>query len=409
MQAERAAQLSRVIYCRPQTVARQGARSAFTLLEIVIVVSLLGLLAVLAWPTLSRQITGSELPESVSRLRSTLYMARSDAVLEHRRVRVRFPADQQQPLIEWEPDPILYPGMYEPLPKPWALEPVMLGDVQIHEVTIGRPVWTRPMLTTDDAEEIAKEEEKRIADDEEEKRQREEFLRGAKMSDSEEEDDQRSTIVFEADGSTDWTVLIIARVLPEEELEETTEQAWLVLDGRTGLAYVREKVTEDQLADPEFYVDRQKLEPPDTADLDNLSFTIGDELAGADGLSAELSAAPEETDGGLTEAGGTFMSADSSQSEAGDMAPDDEGGGPGPRPGNRGNRGGGPREGNRPAGARPGGGGPQGGGVPGNRPQGGGRRGSSGAGAHNPSPDMDDSDLTPEEKARMREWMDSNR
>ncbi|MBN2560746.1 MAG: hypothetical protein JXQ75_07445, partial [Phycisphaerae bacterium] len=57
----------------------------------------------------------------------------------------------------------------------------------------------------------------------------------------------------------------------------------VVLDGRTGLVHVREKVTEDELSDPEFYVEREKLELPDDVDVDELTFQVGDSVPVDDG------------------------------------------------------------------------------------------------------------------------------
>lgn len=198
--------------------------------------------------------------------------------MEHRRFRMRFVPGEQQPLIEWEPDPIQYPGVFEAAKCAWAKEPVLLADVQVHRVTFGRPEWTRPVSTTSqDEQELAKEEKKRLEQSDEEKIQEQKFLRGALMNgEGEKEDDEyRPMVVFGPDGSTEWATFIVARLDPEEELDEEMEQVWVVLDGRTGLATIREPVTEEQLADPEFYIAREKLELPDDLDVDDLTFQIG--------------------------------------------------------------------------------------------------------------------------------------
>jgi type II secretory pathway pseudopilin PulG len=256
---------------------------AFTLIEILIVLSLLVLLASIAWPAMESQIKASEMPESAGRIRSMLFMARSEAMMEHRRFRIRFLPEHQQPLIEWEPDPITHAGVFELVPAGWAQEPMLLADVQVHQVRLGRPVWTMALSSVaDDPEEEGEESE--LVEDEDEKREREEFLRSVPLGDGDSEEDEidedRPTIIFGVDGSTDWAVLILARVDPEEELEEEEPQIWVVLDARTGLSYLREKITEEQLADPEFYVEREKLELPDRLDVDDLTFEFGDALGG---------------------------------------------------------------------------------------------------------------------------------
>jgi len=256
---------------------------AFTLIEIMIVLGLLVLLTSMAWPAMESQIRASELPESADRVRSMLYMTRCQAVLEHRRYRIRFEPNQQQPIIEYEPDPIRRSGEFEPVTSGWAAEAVLLAEVQVHEIRLGRPVWTKPLSITSNPDELEKEQEEEEEEDEgteaefgADEHERELFLRSMPLDEDIEVDENRPMIVFEADGSSDWAVLVQARVDPEEELEEEEQQLWVVLDGRTGLAYVREKVTEEQLSDPEFFVEREKLELPDIVDVENLSFEVGD-------------------------------------------------------------------------------------------------------------------------------------
>lgn len=252
----------------------------FTLLEIVIVLGLLILLAGMAWPSFESRIRASELPESADRVKSMLHMARSEAVLEHRRFRIRFEPGVQQPIFEWEPDPIFFPGEWAVSTAGWTREPILLSDVQIHEIQLGRPFWTEPLASTSDPDtlrEAAKEAEKQRLEDEAENFSVENRHRLEQTEDA-EVDENRPFILFEADGSTHWALLIIARVDPEEELDEDEEQLWVLLDGRTGLAGVREKVTEEQMGDDEFFVEREKLERSDKtggSDLKDLSFSVG--------------------------------------------------------------------------------------------------------------------------------------
>jgi prepilin-type N-terminal cleavage/methylation domain-containing protein len=263
----------------PRGRAVRGARfdRGFTLLEVVIVISLLVLLAGLAWPAFDRQIEASELPESADRVKSMLHMARSEAVLEHRRFRIRFEPGEQQPIFEWEPDPIFLPGEWETSEAGWTREPILLGDVQIHEVRLGRPFWTEPLASTGDPDalrEAAEEAEKQRLEDEAESFSVANRHRLEQEEDG-EADENRPFILFEADGSTHWALLIIARGELEEELEEDAEQFWVLLDGRTGLAKVREKVTEEQMGDDEFFVERDKLQIPDDTGFKDKSFQIG--------------------------------------------------------------------------------------------------------------------------------------
>ena len=264
-----------------------GRAGGFTLLEILIVLALLVIMVGFAWPMMESQITAAQLPESANRVRDMLFMARAEAALEHRRVRVRFVPEEQNPIIEYEPDAILRPDEWEPVKSAWAQEPMLLADIQVHDVLPGRPVYLEPISvdsSPDEVQEASAKEQEDAA----------EFDASAADSGMDNEDGEvdetRPPIIFEADGSTDWATIIVARLPLTEIIEEQSEQLWVVLDGRTGLALVREKVTEAQLADEGFYVQREKLELPTNADLSNLSMNTGDQGAGGllgGGLSAE--------------------------------------------------------------------------------------------------------------------------
>jgi hypothetical protein len=270
---------------------------SFTLLEVLVTLSLLVLLAGLAWPALEHQITASELPESGERVRAMLGMARCEAVMEHRRYRIQFVTEQQQPRIEYEADPINRPNEFEPAPADWVKEPMLLADVQVHEIRPGRPVYLRPLSMTSDPDTLLKQVE-----DEERQRVERETAQGVGlhggMKQEEDTDPQRPAITFETDGSSEWATLILARVPPDEPLEEDQDQVWVVLDGRTGIATVKKRVTKEQLSDPKLYVQREKLELPDTVNVDELSFEIGGEAAG--GLTAMQGQSDLQTEAGAT-------------------------------------------------------------------------------------------------------------
>jgi len=279
------------------------AARAFTLLEILIVLSLLVLLALLAWPLMESQIRASDLPESAQRLRSTLIMARSTAVMEHRRVRVNFMTDEQQPVVEIEKDPIRLPGEWTAVTDAWTREPVMLGEVRVHRVAPGRPFFTRA-VSKDADPSLLEEEVKNFFEPDEEESQFDAENPDAGIS---------SQVYFEADGSCDWATIIVAEVEPEKDLDEETPQRWIVLDGRTGLARLQDQIREEQVADAEFYLDRDKLEFPETTAVEDLRLTVGGPETGAttgdDGLGSA------GTPGGLT-GGGTTATAGTLQGGA---------------------------------------------------------------------------------------------
>ncbi len=291
-----------------RSAGRRPCAPAFTLIELMVVMGLLVLLGSMVWPAMENQITRSELPESANRICSMLYMARCEAVMEHRRYRIRFEPGEQQPLIEYERNPIRSPGEFELVPSGWAHEQILLGDVQVYEVTPGRPYWTEPLSVTGSADELEEdqeevEEEQVAAESDEERREQEAFLWGGLRDEDIEVDENRPTIVFEADGSSDWATLILAHVDPEEELEEEEQQLWVVLDGRMGLASIRDQVTEEMLEDEEFYVEREKLELPDLLDVDDLTFEVGESFDGGGSFSGgERSFGDDGLGGGFDEA-----------------------------------------------------------------------------------------------------------
>jgi len=280
-------QAGRLCHKTGEGMARSRA-AGFTLIEVLMVLGLLVLLTAIAWPIMENRITRAELPESAARVRDMLFMVRAESAMEHRRYRVRFEPDQQHPLIEYEPDPIRFPNEWEAVDSAWARESLLLADIQVHAIRPGRPLYLQaisidedPSTLMDEAEEALEEAEKAA-----EEGYDAQSPQGVTGEDDIEIDETRPMIVFEADGSTEWATLVLARLPLDEELEEEHEQAWVVLDGRTGLAMVRELVTEEQLADPEFYVQREKLDLPDTVDQSSLTFKVGGGEAVASGDSS---------------------------------------------------------------------------------------------------------------------------
>jgi prepilin-type N-terminal cleavage/methylation domain-containing protein len=231
-----------------------AARRGFTLIEVLVALALLVALTGLAWPMLDRQIRAAELPESASRVQSLLYMTRSSAMLEHRRHRIRFEPGVQQPFIEYEPDPIRAPGEFFTVPAAWAREQVLLGEVQVHHIQPGRPIYLRSLGIDEDPETVQQQiEEERQAQLEAGRTDDEtvDAFTDLASGDDVELDENRPIIFFESDGTADWATIVLARIDPNEALEEEEVQSWVVLDGRTGLTTIREQVTQEQLNDPE--------------------------------------------------------------------------------------------------------------------------------------------------------------
>lgn len=278
-------------------------RSAFTLLEILLVVGLLVALTLMAWPALSNRITASELPESANKLQSLLFMARSQAVSDHKRYRVRFDQGLEQPLVEVEPDPINAAGEWVETAEPWAADYVLLGDVRVHAVKLGRPVYLTPQVTRDDAQAQSDEGLSGVLT-----RAQEEVAKLVQGKKGLGEGEDWPAIIFDVDGRTDWATVILAKIDPDEELTHEHEQRWVVLDGRTGLAQITEQVTEVELADAGFYINRDKLGMPETGQDGQIIFTTPGEQISPGSNTKVMSA--EEAGGlaGMTAQGGGDLS-----------------------------------------------------------------------------------------------------
>lgn len=255
---------------------RGRIRRAFTLIELVVVLTLIVALSLLAMPAIENIMIGSNLPESAGRVRSLLAMARSGAVSEARRVRVRFLPNQQQPIVEIERDPIFQPGLYEQITAAWTQEPILLGDVQVHSVALGRPEFLKPVSDDVDPRSDSSDAATDGATQADVSNVREtgETLSLRTAVEEEEVDINRPSIIFEPDGSTDWAMITVSQVMPGEEVPDGADQRWIIVDGRTGMITIRTALSAEELADPTLYVQREKLALPDLAELtDNpLSF-----------------------------------------------------------------------------------------------------------------------------------------
>lgn len=263
--------------CGAASSNRRGrGRRAFTLIELVVVLTLIVALSLLAMPAIENIMIGSNLPESAGRVRSLLAMARSGAVSEARRVRVRFLPNQQQPIVEIERDPIFQPGLYEQITAAWTQEPILLGDVQVHSVALGRPEFLKPVSDDVDPRSDASDTATDGATQADVANVQEtgETLSLRTAVEEEEVDINRPSIIFEPDGSTDWAMITVSQVMPGEEVPDGADQRWIIVDGRTGMITVRTALSAEELADPTLYVQREKLALPDLAELtDNpLSF-----------------------------------------------------------------------------------------------------------------------------------------
>jgi type II secretory pathway pseudopilin PulG len=246
----------------PRTISgvTRNTAPAFTLLELLLVLGLLIALAGMAWPRMQSHFKATELSESAQRMRTALFMARSDAVLTGRRHRIRFATGDKQPFVEFEPNPLTQPGVYELVTADWMDDDLLLGDSEVYSIQPGRPDFMKPVQpepAPETPEEPAAAEVSQPVSGGAPRSQLQ-----SKLAGDEPTDVNRPPISFEADGTTGWATIVIAAAKPGEPLEEGAKELWIIVDGRTGMATIRQPVTEQDYADPTFLVHVDKLQVP---------------------------------------------------------------------------------------------------------------------------------------------------
>jgi prepilin-type N-terminal cleavage/methylation domain-containing protein len=291
-----------VARCRTTRARPSRARAGFTLIEVAVTIGLIAVLMAFVWPAMLHRIHDEQMPQSAENLRATLRLARAASSMSGQRYRIRFVPEQQQPVIEREPDAMNRPGEWEQASDLWGDEPLLLGDVNVIEVRLGRPEYLTPIsYSLGDGEGLVDQEfdldnESQVARDEVE----EEFVDFEIDREEEPEDEFRPSIVFDIDGMTDWLIIVIARAKPGEELDEDVEQLWVMLDGRTGLPYVREAMTDDEMMDEEIRPDLDKLQPMDTG-LGEMTFVVpGGGAQSADGTAIDPNQMPPADQEGMS-------------------------------------------------------------------------------------------------------------
>jgi prepilin-type N-terminal cleavage/methylation domain-containing protein len=126
----------------------QPEKPGFTLLELILVMTLIGLLAVFAWPEFDRTYESEQLHESARRFRSLVAMCRAEAMNEGRTYRIELREDGTLQ-VRQQVDPVLAPHAYNPVRKGWIRTDVLLPEVWIdglQELPEGPP----PIMIIDD-------------------------------------------------------------------------------------------------------------------------------------------------------------------------------------------------------------------------------------------------------------------
>jgi prepilin-type N-terminal cleavage/methylation domain-containing protein len=128
-----------------------------TLIELLLVVSLLALLALLSWPDFESAAQSEQLAESARRIRALVAMCRAEAMNEARRVRITIRLDGSLKLRQ-QLDPVRWPQVYIPIQKDWARVPALLEDVWVEAVAL-LPDGPPPVLVEDEIRQFEDMEE----------------------------------------------------------------------------------------------------------------------------------------------------------------------------------------------------------------------------------------------------------
>jgi prepilin-type N-terminal cleavage/methylation domain-containing protein len=127
-------------------------RNAFTLMEVLLVIALLGVTAAVVWPDFFQARHAEQLDESARRMNTLIQMCRAQAMNETRRYCISFWQDGSIELTR-QRDPILAPHEYFRFQEPWANTQVLLENVWVESI-LPLPEGPAPMDIQDDLVEF---------------------------------------------------------------------------------------------------------------------------------------------------------------------------------------------------------------------------------------------------------------
>lgn len=112
---------------------RTARREAFTLLELLLVIVILGVIASFVWPEFSPAAKAEQLDESTRRLKSLVAMCRAEAMNDARNYRITLRLDGRV-WVTRQFDSLLAPQAYVRVRAPWAQTEFVLEDVWVEAV-----------------------------------------------------------------------------------------------------------------------------------------------------------------------------------------------------------------------------------------------------------------------------------
>ncbi len=255
--------------------ARGACAGAFTLVEVLLVISLIGLLMYFVVPVFTGELERRRLTDSVDRMRNMVALTRAHAMNDGKRYRIRW-EDQDmydeaeennttlQPIIEVEDKPIEEPANFTPVKDLWSQAEVLHEGIQCVEVRLGKPKTPEQELREREQEERYDELASRVDDMFEEDDKLEDMFEDMDVDEAgteEEKDPVRPAIVFEPDGTVEWATIFLTN---GEETDEGELQTWeILIDARTGKIGWRRTLTEaeyeEQLAEREEIQEERKI------------------------------------------------------------------------------------------------------------------------------------------------------
>lgn len=127
---------------------RRYLERGFTLLELLLAITLLGILVAFAWPSFSSVQRSEHLGESARRMSAMVAMCRAEAMNEGCRYRVKIRLDGSV-RVQRQLDPIIAPHRYVTVRAGWMQTHPLLDDVWVERVQI-LPEGPPPILIVDD-------------------------------------------------------------------------------------------------------------------------------------------------------------------------------------------------------------------------------------------------------------------
>jgi Tfp pilus assembly protein FimT len=111
-------------------VRARGRPAGFTLLEVILMLTLVLLLSTLVIGSLSGVLESTRIKESSSRMACLLRTARAEAANAGRRFRLSFDEETGQPAMSFEPDPLGQPGFFHTYSAWWVELAQLKGGVR---------------------------------------------------------------------------------------------------------------------------------------------------------------------------------------------------------------------------------------------------------------------------------------